>query len=67
MTGPIIIFRLTRAQQMALANIVLNYSMMNDQPQEFIDVLNDHTTTTGELLRLVTDPREFENHKVLTQ
>jgi hypothetical protein len=65
MTGPVIVFRFTRGQQMALANIVLNYAMMKDQPQEFVDVVNDQTTTTAELLRLVTDPREWEQTKGL--
>lgn len=54
-----IILRLTRSQQMALVDILVAY-IRTDEVQTFVDVSNDATTTTGELLSLVADVRELE-------
>lgn len=51
---PSVILRLTTSQRMALTDVLLSYIQLRDQPQEFLDVVNDITTTTGDLLRLVT-------------
>lgn len=50
-----IVLRLTRSQQMALIDVLIGYVRLNDQPQEFLDVSHDVTTTSGELLRLVSE------------
>jgi hypothetical protein len=55
-----IVLRLTRSQQMALVEILVAYIRMKDQVHEFVDVINDRTTTTGQLLGLVSDFREVE-------
>jgi hypothetical protein len=57
-----VVLRLTRSQQMALADIVLAYARLTDHPQEFVDCSSPDfvTTTTGELLALLTDLRELE-------
>jgi hypothetical protein len=55
-----IVLRLTRSQQMALVDILIAYCRLKDEPQEFVDVVKDCTTTTGELLALVADLREVE-------
>ena len=55
-----IVIRLTRSQQMALANILVHYALLKDQPQNFVDLAEDVVTTTGELLTLFTDLREVE-------
>lgn len=47
-----LLLRLTRSQQMALIDVLIAYVRLADQPQEFVDVANNVTTTTGELLRL---------------
>jgi hypothetical protein len=54
-----VVLRLTRSQQMALVDILIAY-VRSDDVQEFVDVANDVTTTTGELLRLIGDVRELE-------
>jgi hypothetical protein len=56
-----VVLRLTRSQQMALTEIVLAYSRL-EEPQEFVDCSSPDcvTTTTGELLTLLTDLRELE-------
>jgi hypothetical protein len=54
-----VVLRLTRSQQMALVDILISY-IRSDDVQEFIDVTNEVTTTTGELLRLIGDVRELE-------
>jgi hypothetical protein len=48
--------RLTRSQQMALVSILVHYAQLQDEPQNFVDVGNDVTTTTGELLTLIARP-----------
>ena len=45
----------TNSQRMALTDILLAYSMLRDQPQEFVDVVEDRTTTVGELIRLMAE------------
>lgn len=45
---------ITRSQQMALIDILMIYIRQTDEPQEFLDVSTNATTTTGELLRLVS-------------
>ena len=50
-----VMLRLTRSQQMALIDVLICYVRLHDQPQEFLDVSKDHTTTSGELLRLVSE------------
>ncbi len=55
-----IMLRLSRSQQMALADILMTYMRLENQPQNFIDCSTGTTTTTGELLTLVTDLRELE-------
>jgi hypothetical protein len=55
-----VIIRLNRSQQIALVNILVHYILLKDQPQNFVDVVNDVTTTTGELLTLVTYMSEVE-------
>jgi hypothetical protein len=50
---PTVILRLTTSQRMALTDVLLSYIRLSDQPQEFLDVVNDITTTAGDLLRLV--------------
>jgi hypothetical protein len=56
-----VVLRLTRSQQMALADILLAYIRL-DEPQEFVDCSSPEcvTTTTADLLALVTDLRELE-------
>lgn len=54
-----VVLRLTRSQQMALIDILIAY-IRTDEVQSFVDVGNDVTTTTGELLSLVADVRELE-------
>lgn len=44
---------------MALVDILIAY-VRSDDVQQFVDVANDVTTTTGELLRLIGDVRELE-------
>ena len=51
---PTVSLRLTNSQRMALTDVLLSYIQLTDQPQEFLDVAKDITTTTGDLLRLVT-------------
>jgi hypothetical protein len=55
-----IVIRLSRSQQMALADILVHYALLKDEPQSFVDLVEDHITTTGELLTLVTALREVE-------
>lgn len=55
-----IVLRLTRSQQMALLDVLIAYVRDTDLPQEFLDVSADVTTTTGELLRLVSSLDEIE-------
>jgi hypothetical protein len=45
--------RLTRSQQMALLDILIVYVQLSEEPQEFVDVVRNVTTTTGELLHLL--------------
>jgi hypothetical protein len=52
MTGEILI-RLTRSQQMALIDVLITYIRLADEPQEFVDVVEDVTTGTGQLLHLI--------------
>jgi hypothetical protein len=54
--------RLTRSQQMALLDILLVYVRLPDEPQEFVDVLRDVTTTTGELLQLIGNAIAEKQH-----
>ena len=49
------VLELTNPQRMALADILAAYVMLRDQPQEFVDCSPPHTTTAGELLRLVAE------------
>jgi hypothetical protein len=63
MTGPIIVLRLTRGQQMALTSILSSYMVLADQPQDFVDVLEDRTTTTAELFDLVMNVREWDREQ----
>jgi hypothetical protein len=44
---------------MALVDILVAY-MRTDEAQEFVDVIEDVTTTPGDLLRIVGDLREVE-------
>jgi hypothetical protein len=46
--------RLTRSQQMALVDVLIAYVRNLELPQIFIDQADDVTTTSGELLRLVS-------------
>lgn len=55
-----LVVRMTRSQQMALVDILVAYMRIDDEPQEFVDVSTDTTTTPGELLRLIGDMRELE-------
>lgn len=55
-----VVLRLTRSQQMALLDILVAYCRLPDQSQEFVDVIEDVTTTTGELLTVVADLSEVE-------
>ena len=48
-----ILVRLTRSQQMALLDVLITYVRLADEPQDFVDVLRDVTTGTGELLHLI--------------
>lgn len=48
---------LTRSQQMALIDVLICYVRLPDQPQEFLNVSEDITTTSGELLRLVSEAK----------
>jgi len=52
---PRYVVRLTLSQRMALADIIALHMTALDEPQEFIDVSSDVTTTSGELLRLVLE------------
>lgn len=54
-----VVVRMTRSQQMALVDILVAYLRSGDV-QEFVDVLNDVTTTTGDLLQLLGDISEME-------
>lgn len=54
-----VVVRLTRSQQMALVDILVAY-MRSDEVQEFVDVVNNVTTTPGDLLRIVGDLRDLE-------
>lgn len=53
------VLRITRSQQMSLINILVAYAR-SDEPQSFIDVVNEVETTTGELLMLVSDVSQLE-------
>lgn len=53
MTGEILL-RLTRSQQMALIDVLIAYIRLPDEPQEFVDVVEDVTTSAGQLLHLIT-------------
>jgi hypothetical protein len=55
-----IVLRLTRSQQMALVDILIDYVRQPDSIQTLIDVQNDTETTVGELLSLVASTREIE-------
>lgn len=55
-----IVLRLTRSQQMALLDLLIAYVRLPDEVQIFVDVTEDRTTTTGELLSLVASLREVE-------
>lgn len=54
MTGEILL-RLTRSQQMALIDLLIAYIRLPDEPQEFVDVAEDVTTGTGQLLHLIAE------------
>jgi hypothetical protein len=55
-----VVLRLTRSQHMALSSILVQYALLKDQPQEFVDVAEDRTTTVGELLSAVIPLNEVE-------
>lgn len=44
--------KLTESQRMALVDILIVYIRL-DEPQEFVDVVRNVTTKTGELLKLM--------------
>lgn len=54
-----VVVKLTRSQQMALVDILVAY-MRTDEPQEFVDVTTDTTTTPGDLVRLIGDTSNLE-------
>lgn len=54
-----VVLRLTRSQQMALIDILISYIRL-DEVQTFVDISADTTTTTGELLSLVSSLQEIE-------
>jgi hypothetical protein len=47
---------------MALLDILLVYVRLPDEPQEFVDVVHDVTTTTGELLQLIGNAGAIKPH-----
>lgn len=57
-----VVLRLTRSQQMALIDVLLEYARDPEKPQLFVDCSSDEgtATTTGDLLVLVSDLRELE-------
>lgn len=61
-----IVLRVTRSQQMALIDILIDYIRMPEHTEQFIDVANDVTTTPGELLSLVSSLQEVETSIEIT-
>jgi hypothetical protein len=57
-----VVVRLTRSQQMALLDVLMAYSLNQEQPQEFVNcsTVPPTTTTVGDLLLLLNDVAEFE-------
>lgn len=56
-----IVFRITRSQQMALIDVLVAYARSNE-PQLFADCSSaeEVTTSTGDLLQLVSTMQELE-------
>ena len=46
---------LTRSQQMALIDMLIEYVRTPDHTEQFINVSTDEVTTPGELLRLISE------------
>ena len=55
-----VVVRMTRSQQFALAGIIIDHARNKDSVQEWVDIIDDTTTTTGELLTLILQGREIE-------
>lgn len=50
---PVFEIHLTNSQRMALLDILTVYSLLQHQPQTFVDVVGQTTTTTGGLVQLL--------------
>jgi hypothetical protein len=54
-----IVLRMTRSEQMALIDVLLEHVRDAEKTQVFVDCSTDTKTTTADLLQLVCDLREF--------
>lgn len=51
------VIRLTMSQHTALLGILVIYACQPDSTLEWVDVVNDKTTTLADLMNLVTDAK----------